>query len=207
MKFYAGVKFLLSGFFKIIYNLNIHNADRVPDTGRYVVVSNHISLGDVIILGISCERQIHFMAKQELFKVPALAQLIRLLGAFPVDRKGSASSALKTAIKVLKDDNIVGLFPQGTRCRNISVEDTVFKNGAAFCITKSSSGFIPVFIKTKGQKFGLFKRCDIYYGQPVEFSALIDESNENIDYDKITQQIKNAVFELEKHAYGGKYNG
>lgn len=206
MKLYASLKKLLSGLFKWIYNLNIVDADNVPDENAYVVVCNHISLGDVIILGVACKRQIYFMAKKELFKIPLLSGLIKVLGAFPVDRKGNPTSAIKTSIRYLKEGKIVGLFPQGTRSRNISVEDTEFKSGAAFAAYKSQSGVIPAFIKTKNQKFKFFGRTDIIFGKPVPYEALGFSEGGKDELDNATQIIKDAVFALEKQAYGGKYN-
>lgn len=206
MKLYAFLKGLLSGLFKVVYNLKISGQDNIPIDNAYVVVCNHISLGDVIILGVACNRQIYFMAKKELFRIPLLSGLIKALGAFPVDRKGNPAAAVKTSIRYLKDGRLVGMFPQGTRSRNISVEDTEFKSGAAFAAYKSGVGIIPVFIKTKNQKFKLFARTEIIFGTPVSNDALGFSEGGKDELESATQIIKDAVFELEKAAYGGKYN-
>ena len=206
MKLYAFLKGLLSGLLKLIYNLRVSGQENVPADGAYVVVCNHISLGDVIVLGVACKRQIHFMAKKELFKIPLLSGLIKALGAFPVDRKGNPAAAVKTSIRHLKDGRLVGMFPQGTRSRNISVEDTEFKTGAAFAAYKSQSGIIPAFIKTKNQKFRFFARTDITFGSPIPFEALGFSEGGRDELDNATQIIKDAVFELETQVYGGKYN-
>ncbi len=206
MKFYKGLVFLLSGLFKFLFRLNITGADNVPDSGNYLVVSNHISIADVFTLAISCKRQIHFMAKIELFKIPVLSQLVTALGAFPVDRKGNPASALKKAVKILEQGEIVGLFPQGTRQQNISVADTEFKSGAAFCAYKSKSGIIPAFIKTDGQKFALFRKSEIIYGKPIEFNALPLSEGGNDEYAVVSELIKREILLLEEKAYGGKYN-
>ena len=206
MKFYKGLVFLLSGLFKFLFRLNITGADNVPDSGNYLVVSNHISIADVFTLAISCKRQIHFMAKKELFKIPVLSQLVTALGAFPVDRKGNPASALKKAVKILEQGEIVGLFPQGTRQQNISVADTEFKSGAAFCAYKSKSGIIPAFIKTDGQKFALFRKSEIIYGKPIEFNALPLSEGGNDEYAVVSELIKREILLLEEKAYGGKYN-
>ncbi|MBE6606841.1 MAG: 1-acyl-sn-glycerol-3-phosphate acyltransferase [Ruminococcaceae bacterium] len=207
MKIYSALKFSLSGLFRIIYNLSIHGAENVPEKGKYIVVSNHISLGDVIILAVSCKRQIHFMAKKELFKIPLLSQLIKALGAFPVDRKGSVLSALKTSVKHLEEEKIVGMFPQGTRCKAKSVSETEFKTGAAFCSYRAKAGIIPAFIKTQDQKFGYFKRCDVFFGEPIEFDSLSFSNGGHDEYELVTEKIKDTIFEMEKKAYGGKFNG
>lgn len=207
MTLYKVLKCLLTGLFKVVYNLKIHGSENVPESGRYVVVSNHISLGDVIILAISCKRQIYYMAKKELFSIPVLSQLIRALGAFPVDRHGSAVSALKTAVKHLEHEKLVGMFPQGTRQRGVSVSDTEFKTGAAFCAYRSKAGFIPCYIKTKDQRFGFFKRTNVYFGNPVDFSDLPYTEGGSEEYAMVTEIIMSKISELEVNAYGGKYCG
>jgi 1-acyl-sn-glycerol-3-phosphate acyltransferase len=206
MSFYTGAVKVLSGLFKLVYNLEIHDAENVPVDGKYLVVCNHISLGDVIILAISCKRQIHFMAKKELFSIPVLGSLIKSLGAFPVDRKGSAFSALKTAIGHLENEKLVGIFPQGTRKRNVSVEDTEFKSGAAMCAIRAQAGIIPVYIQTKNQRFKLFSKSHVYFGTPTSFESLPYDEEGSDKYKPTTDVIKDKIFELEKKAYGGKYN-
>ena len=143
------------------------------------------------------------MAKKELFKIPLLSGLIKVLGAFPVDRKGNPAGAVKTSIRYLKDGKIVGMFPQGTRSRNVSVEDTEFKTGAAFSAYKSGSSVIPAFIKTKNQKFKFFARTDIIFGTPISFDELKFTEGGRDELENATQIIKDAVFALEKEAYGG----
>ena len=206
MKLYAFLKRALSGFFSVIYNLKVAGCENIPDDGGYVVVCNHVSLGDVIILGIACNRQIYFMAKKELFKIPLLSGLIKALGAFPVDRKGNPAGALKTSVHYLRDGKIVGMFPQGTRSRNISVDDTEFKTGAAYAAYKSGAGVIPAFLKTKNQKFKFFARTDLTFGKPIPNSELGFSQGGRDELENATKIIKGAVFELECQAYGGKYN-
>ena len=163
-------------------------------------------MGDVIILAISCRLQIHFMAKKELFRIPLLSQLLSALGAFPVDRTGSAAAALKKTAAYLEDGKTVGIFPQGKRQRGKSIEDTEFKTGAAYIAFKAHAGIIPAFIKAKKQRFKLFGRSEIFFGKPIEYGEFNFSEGGRDEYAAATQKIKDAVFSLEKKAYGGKYN-
>lgn len=206
MTLYNFLKKTLTGFFKTIFALEVHGEDNIPLDGRYVLVSNHISNADVIMLAVTCKRPISFMAKKELFMIPLFAQLIRALGAFPVNRKGSALSALKTAVKRLEAGETVGMFPQGTRQRGKSVYDTEFKTGAAFCAYRASAGYIPAYIKTKDQRFGLFKKTEIFYGEPTEFAALPFAAGGSKEYEAVTELIKSSIEQLEVKAYGKRYD-
>ncbi len=207
MSFYNGSKKALSGFFRRLFGLTVSGDENIPECGAYIVVCNHLSIADVFILAVSCKRQIRFMAKKELFKIPLLSGMIRALGAFPVDRTGSAASALKTAIKCLKTGELVGLFPQGTRSPGKSVNDTPFKDGAAFCACRSGAGIIPAYIKTKNQKFAFFKKTELIFGKPIENSDFVLDDSSAEPYKSVTAQIKEAVAELEAAAYPGGFNG
>ncbi len=62
-------------------------------------------------------RPVHYMAKEELFKVPVLGNIVRNCNAFPVKRGLSDREALRTGLKLLKDGHVFGLFPEGTRSK------------------------------------------------------------------------------------------
>ena len=82
------------------------------------------------------------MAKKELFKIPLLAQLIKVLGAFPVDRGGNDMNCLRSALNVLKRDGSIGIFPEGTRNKTEKFL-LPFKTGTAFLAKKSGAKIVP----------------------------------------------------------------
>ena len=91
---------LLSGAVGLIFRIKVVNAAKEPDEGGYVVCANHISATDPIIICYAFRKhQVHFMAKKELFKIPVLSGLIRMLGAFPIDRTGNDVGAIKNAVR------------------------------------------------------------------------------------------------------------
>ena len=81
-----------------MFRITIIGAENQPDEGGLIAVSNHISFLDVIVMAVALKRQIRFMAKKELFGIPLLGGLIKSLGAFPVDRKGSVAGSMKAQI-------------------------------------------------------------------------------------------------------------
>ena len=72
---------------------------------------------DVVVLAAALPRQPRYMAKKELFKIPLLSQLIRALGAFPVDRGGADVSSIKKSIAMIEGGEVVSVFPQGHRVK------------------------------------------------------------------------------------------
>ncbi len=89
-------------------------ADRMPADGPAIVVANHESIWDPFILGVATPREIHYMAKSELFSPRALAWAMRSFNAFPVERGGGDRDAMSEAGRLLAGGAVLGIFPQGT---------------------------------------------------------------------------------------------
>ena len=121
--FYNIIRFLANVIFKIFFRIDIEGQENTPTKGRAVLCSNHTNILDPIILAIAVPRPISFMAKKELFENKILGKLINWLGAFPVDRKGSDISAIRSSLKVLNEEKILGIFPEGTRVKEMNLEN------------------------------------------------------------------------------------
>ena len=113
--FYRVLVCIVSFIFKILFRVEVLNSHNIPKEGRIVLCSNHISYIDPVIIGVYFPRYIYFMGKKELFGNKFLASVITFFNSFPVNRVALDRKAINTAIKVLKDDQVLGLFPEGTR--------------------------------------------------------------------------------------------
>jgi len=102
---------------RLFYRMEIHGVENVPTSGPVVLACNHRSNLDPFFLGVSCPRQIHFMAKRELWRFWLLGKLIDWLGAFSVTRGGADRQAVRKALAVLDSQAVLGLFPEGHRYR------------------------------------------------------------------------------------------
>ncbi len=101
------------------FRLKIIGLENIPKDGAVVIASNHISLLDPPTIGTACRyRKIAFMAKQELFDIFIFGNIIRRFGAFPVKRGTSDRNAIKTALEILKNKDVLGIFPEGTRSKD-----------------------------------------------------------------------------------------
>jgi 1-acyl-sn-glycerol-3-phosphate acyltransferase len=120
----------------------IYGAEQVPASGRLIVVANHASDFDPVILSNCVRRPVSYMAKEELFQVPVLRQAIRLYGAYPVKRGTADRSAIRAALAQLEAGWAIGLFPQGTRTADGRIPEP--KLGAALLAAKSQSPLLPV---------------------------------------------------------------
>lgn len=168
-----------------LFRLSVHGRDHIPEQGPVILCSNHISNLDPPLVGLPLSRRVHFMAKAELFKIPILGYLIGAVGAFPVKRGGVSKESIKTALTLLRQGNVLGIFPEGTR----RGQDGAAKRGAASLALRSNAKVVPVAIIGR---YKLFSKLAIYYGEPLDLSDCKDEEG-NPSPDVATEQIMSAI--------------
>ena len=97
--------------FNIWYKLDYHGLENIPSGGGYILMSNHRSMIDPIILAEKAHGQVRYMGKMELFRNPILGWALRTIGTFPVDRGAGDTSAIDNSRKVIEEGDILGIFP------------------------------------------------------------------------------------------------
>ncbi|MFN6517357.1 MAG: lysophospholipid acyltransferase family protein [Nostoc sp. CreGUA01] len=122
----------------------IYGAENVPRSGSLVVVSNHASYFDPPIVSNCVRRPVAYMAKEELFHIPVLAQAIKLYGAYPVSRGSADRNAIRSALEYLNNGWAVGVFLQGTRTPDGRITDP--KRGALLLAAKAKAPILPVSV-------------------------------------------------------------
>lgn len=184
---YRVIYAIFSGIVGFLFNIKVINKDREPDEGGYVICANHVSATDPIALCYAFRKnQVHFMAKKEIFKIPILAPLIKVLGAFPVDRGGNDVGAVKTAIALVSEKKSMGIFPQGHRYPGENPRNTKTKSGVALISTKAEADILPCYIWRKNNKFVLFRRTYVIIGEKIPFDSLNYNPEANGEYVRIT---------------------
>ena len=174
--FYRFARFLLKIIFKIRYKLIVHGNTNLPET-PLIICANHINLWDPILLAIIFDRQIRFMAKKELFE--------NKFGAFPVDRDNVNITTIKDAIQLVKDNEVLGIFPEGTRVKTVSEKN--MKTGVAMIASRAGADVIPVFINS-----------DYKFRSKVEVSVrdkIAISSFDDISKDMRNKEITKAIYE------------
>lgn len=163
--------FFLRCFFRPLFRSRIEGLEHLPANGPAIVVANHVSYLDPPILGAFLPRQIRFMAKEELFKIPILSTILHWCGVFPVRRGRADRRAIRKAFASLAAGEIVGLFPEGRRVG--PGEEADGELGAALLALKSGAPVIPVAIlgTQPWWERGWFARAVVRLGPPVELAA------------------------------------
>ncbi|MCR2042663.1 lysophospholipid acyltransferase family protein [Anaerosalibacter massiliensis] len=177
--------------FRIIFRFRITGKENIPTEGKVILCSNHISELDPVILGIAIPRRIRFMAKKELFENKFLGWLVSALGAFPVDRKSADLSAIRNSLTVLKNNEVLGIFPEGTRVYEENIENA--KPGIALISIKAKAPIVPIHIESKYKPFSKIK---INIGEPIYFSEYYNKKIRTEDYKILSQEIMKAIYSL-----------
>ncbi|MUT65503.1 1-acyl-sn-glycerol-3-phosphate acyltransferase [Paenibacillus sp. NEAU-GSW1] len=188
---YRICRFLLLVIYNFLFRLKAVGIENIPTDGPVVLASNHISNFDPPTVGIKLKRKVHYMAKQELFDIPVFGPLIKGLGAFPVKRGGVSKEAIRSAISLLQEGKVMGIFPEGTRHQ---AEGAAAKKGAAMIAIRSGATVVPVAIVGKYKPFSKMK---VVYGKPVDLSAFIHDSSPDM-LERVTEAIMVRIRELQQ---------
>lgn len=173
--------------FTVFFRMRAIGMENVPSQGAVVLCGNHTSFLDPPFLGSPLRRKVHFMAKAELFDIPVLGSIISKVGAFPVKRGGVSRESIRLAVQLLRDGNMLGVFPEGSR----SNAGGMGKKGAASLALKSGAAVVPVAIVGT---YSLFRRMTIVYGTPLDMSAYEGGSSE--DLEQATEAIMKEIRRL-----------
>lgn len=195
---YNVINKLLRLYLIIFNHWIVKGKENIPRDGAVVLVGNHVSLWDPVILACSVDRAVNFMAKEELFKIPVLGRLITLLHAFPIKRGRPDRNALRIASERLKNGKVLGLFPEGTRSK--TGELLPFHPGAALFALRSQAPIIPMALIGTRTTFPLSLRGKIcvVIGKPLIYDDLYGQKISSEVLDRVTADIMTEMERLLK---------
>ncbi|MEK4485362.1 lysophospholipid acyltransferase family protein [Psychrobacillus sp. FSL H8-0484] len=163
MNLYSFAKTIVYTALKPIYRFEVIGADNFPKDGGILLCTNHINALDPPVVGINAPRPVNFMAKEELFRIPLLKSILPGVHAFPVKRGMSDRDALRRAIKLLKEGEVVGLFPEGTRSKDGKLGKGF--SGAGFFALRGEANVVPCAIVGP---YKPFRRLKVVYGNAID---------------------------------------
>ena len=176
----------------VLYRVKKVGEENVPKEGGYILCGNHVHALDGPAVVATMKRKVRFMVKKEMLENKILKWFAQdVFGAFPVDRGKRDIESIKTALKIIKDEDILGIFPEGTR--NGMKKNTGIKNGAAYLALRTGAKVIPVGIQGN---FKPFTKVTLNFGKPLDFSEYRSKTPEKEDLEKVSEIIMNNIIQL-----------
>lgn len=184
-------RFFIFWIFKVLFPTKVINKERLKTSGPIVMVCNHMSFIDPIMIFGYSPRDVIFLAKKELFQNRLLGWALNLLRVIPVDRGRSDVDAIKKILKALKSGEAVGIFPEGKRCAEGALGE--FQTGAAMIALKGGAN---IQVLAYSRKIKLFRRTKLIVGPTLDMSRYAGKRTDHNDVSKVTEEIKHEMQKL-----------
>ena len=196
---------VVQGFFASILaatcGIRASGRGNIPDRGPVLLVSNHLSHLDVLVLGILLDRPLNYVARSSLFFWP-LGPFIRSVGAFPINRDGMGAEGFKETLRRVRSGGIVALFPEGTRTEDGHVAE--MKSGIARLVLRTKAAVVPAAIAgtfeswPKSRPYPIPHPLRIHFGEPITAAEMVD-----LDPEDLTLLIRERILGCQEVALRG----
>jgi 1-acyl-sn-glycerol-3-phosphate acyltransferase len=210
------VKAILTPILRVFFRPWVEGVDNVPKHGPAIIASNHVSFSDSFFMPMMVPRRVTFLAKSDYFTGRGVKgwfkkQFFSGVGQVPIDRSGGRASegAIKTAMRVLGEGKLLGIYPEGTR----SPDGRLYrgKTGVARMALEAGVPVIPVAmigtyeIQPPGKVIPRLKRAGVRFGKPLDFSRYAGMSTDRFVLRSVTDEIVYALMELSGQEYVDTY--
>lgn len=177
---------------RCIYRITVSGKEHVPIEKRknregFILASNHISAADPILLAVCMKPQIHFMAKEELFRNKFVGWVIRHLGAFAVSRGKGDTASLSKGEELVGNGKVLGIFPEGTRSKDGKLLKA--KSGVILIAASTGGNILPVCLTALPKQKFARKHVHVTFGQVIENSELAVDGPKNLAHIKAASRL------------------
>ena len=186
---------------KTVFRFEINGSGNIPKKGPFIMVSNHVSYADPVVMGVACNTvPINFMAKRELFDIPIFNLWFKAVGCIPIERNSASSAALKKAVQKLKQGMALGIFPEGRRSPDGKLRKA--EPGVGLIVAKTGVPIIPLYISGTEKALPIGKKtlmpCKITakIGKTVDISQSMKLLEKRKIYESIGEKIIGAISRL-----------
>jgi 1-acyl-sn-glycerol-3-phosphate acyltransferase len=207
---------LLGPLLRLYCRPTIEGLEHIPTSGAAILASNHLAVADSFLLPLQVPRRITFLAKREYFTEPGLKGFVKKqffsgVGQVPIDRSGgnAAQAAMDTAVRLLREGNLLGIYPEGTR----SPDGRLYKGktGVARMALEAGVPVIPVAmigtdkVNPIGSKMWRPGHVHVKVGAPLDFSRYEGMAGDRFIERSMTDEIMYALMELSGQTYVDLY--
>ena len=178
--YYLAARAIFGTWFGAYHHWRVYHPERVPKQGGFILASNHASFFDPPLIGTACARDISYLARESLFRLPAVGHVLRHVNALPVDRDGGGGAGLKAILNRLHAGGGIILFPEGTRTKDGRLQPA--RSGIGLTVIKSDTPVLPVRIFgsfeafNRSMRFPRPNRIAVKFGRPMPFAGLRAEA-------------------------------
>lgn len=187
MSFYKLVRFLAKIVFGIAYLPKVSGKENVPAEGAYILVCNHRRLIDPVWVGTFVKKKVTFLSKSELENVFLLSRLFKWYGAIFIKRHTADLVAIRAALKHLKNGEVLGIFPEGTRNKTSSM--FALEEGVGLLALRGQVAVLPMYIAP----YRLFRRQKVRFGPVVRLDDLFCGKTDSTAIAEATRRIGEAM--------------
>lgn len=173
------------------WRIDTEGLENMPQDGAVVVIANHRHLFDPVVIGIALKRPVSFLCKKELCRNPLADWFFRKLHCIPIDRDNMDRAALRVCVEVLKNEKVLGIFPEGTRAKTETM--LPFKSGATFVSSQAPCKIVPMGIIGSKKLLNPFAaKVKLRVGEPFLYEAMEGERRRET-LERMTQKQESAV--------------
>lgn len=193
--FYTFFYFLIYPFFNLCHPQKAIHRERIPE-GAVLLCPNHTQACDpfMIAFAIGLKNRPQVMAKEELLRIPILGWIMRKAGIFAVERGKSDLSAMKRAMKVLKEGEKLLIFPEGTRSRTGELGEG--KAGVSMISIHTGAPILPIYMPPKKK---WFRRTPVVFGEPY-LPTVAGRRGTSEEYEAIAKDLMARIAALKEEA-------
>lgn len=199
---------LLQWFFTLWMGYRSRGEGHLAGLSGALVVANHQSYADPLLVGLPLPRPVSYLARDSLFRVPVIGHILRNTYVMPINREAASTASLREAIRRIEQGFLVGIFPEGTRTTSGAVGE--FKPGFVSLARRAGSPIVPVGIAgafesyPKGAWFPRFGQVRVVYGEPISAAAIAALGRDDA---AIVQLIRSRVLECARQATAWRERG
>jgi 1-acyl-sn-glycerol-3-phosphate acyltransferase len=185
---------------KSLFRFQVFGAKNVPSNGGVLLVSNHVSYVDPVFMGAAVDRNLHYMARSTLFKLGLIERFLLSMNAFPVHLGVPDRGAIRRALQLLDDGNVLHIFPEGTR----SVDGTLgtAQAGVGFIAYRTKAPVVPVFLDgtekvlPRGAQMMKPAKVKLSFGRPLDLDHFRKARSSREIRAKIGEVVMSSIAEL-----------
>lgn len=199
------LQFALQNFFAMWLNYRAYKIGNLPKSGGGLLVANHQSYLDPLLVGLPLTRPVSFLARDSLFKVPVIGWILRNTYVMPINREAASTASLRECLKRMEEGYLVGMFPEGTRSLDGMIGE--LKPGFLALIRRSNLPVYPVGIAgayeafPKGAWFIRPKPVRVVYGEPItreELAPYLEKGREAECTEFIRERLERCFVEAKQ---------